>query len=101
MSSPQKNLVLLGTFIHSTAPNQLEYLHNTAIGVDARGKIVGIEKTSKDVTEAQQRLLKSLGWGLDEVDIRACTNGQFFFPGFIGRSINPVLLPRRDSGEML
>lgn len=88
MEPLKKNLVLLGTFIHSKTRQELEFLHDAAVGVDQKGTIVAIEQADGDVKAAQAKLLEALSWSEDEVETQACKPGQFFFPGFIGTSHN-------------
>lgn len=77
--SPQRKLLLLGTFVHSKTQQHLEFLHNAAVAVDEQGKIAAIERDAAD-----SRLLKQLGWNEAEVDVTTAAEGQFFFPGFVG-----------------
>lgn len=88
MAPLTRNLVLAGTFIHSKTRKELEFLHDAAVGVDTKGIIVAIERGDGDVKQAQAKLLKTLGWAEDEVDVQASKPGQFFFPGFIGELSN-------------
>lgn len=82
--SPQRKLLLLGTFVHSKTAQHLEFLHNAAVAVDEQGKIAAIERDVADASEAKERLVKQLGWNEAEVDVTEAAEGQFFFPGFIG-----------------
>lgn len=82
--SPQRKLLLLGTFVHSKTQQHLEFLHNAAVAVDEQGKIAAIERDVAEASEAQARLLTQLGWDEAEVDVTAAAEGQFFFPGFVG-----------------
>ncbi|KAK5998238.1 putative guanine deaminase [Cladobotryum mycophilum] len=86
--SPQRKLILLGTFVHSKSRQELEFIHNAALGVDSFGKIAEFIKDAGDIREAQAELLQRLGWSLDEVDVREAKSGQFFFPGFIDTHIH-------------
>jgi guanine deaminase len=79
-----KNQVFLGTFIHSKKLDELEYLHNTAVFVDAAGKIVRVERDC-DANKAKETVLPTLGWAVDDVSIVEGKEAQFFFPGFIGK----------------
>jgi guanine deaminase len=81
-----KPAVYLGTFIHSKSLTEIDILHDAAIFVDEKGKIVAIEKDIKDVDGALS-ICPKLGWETDEVIARACGREQFFFPGFIGLSL--------------
>jgi guanine deaminase len=83
MAGEKKNTVYHGTFIHSKALDELEYLHNTAVFVDKEGRIVAIERECDLTTAALSTTVSKLGWTPD-VSIEALTDGQFFFPGFIG-----------------
>ncbi|KAL7893674.1 hypothetical protein HDV63DRAFT_386254 [Trichoderma sp. SZMC 28014] len=81
--SPQRKLLLLGTFVHSKTQQHLEFLHNAAVAVDEQGKIAAIERDAAD-----SRLLKQLGWNEAEVDVTTAAEGQFFFPGFVDTHIH-------------
>jgi guanine deaminase len=94
MATP-KHQLLLGTFIHSKTPQELEYRHDTAVAVSSQGKIVGIQQAGGNVNEARDTLLKELGWDPSDVDVIACKEGQFFFPGFIGTHVAPLHLEER------
>lgn len=82
--SPQRKLLLLGTFVHSKTQQDLDFLHKAAIAVDAHGKIAAIERDAHDLSEVKARLLAKLGWDEAEVDVTEAAEGQFFFPGFVG-----------------
>ncbi|RFU79309.1 guanine deaminase [Trichoderma arundinaceum] len=86
--SPQRKLLLLGTFVHCKTQQDLEFLHDAGIAVDAHGKIAAIERDVGDVSEAKTRLLKKLGWSEAEVDVTQAADGQFFFPGFVDTHIH-------------
>jgi guanine deaminase len=79
-----KNKLFLGLFVHSKALETLEYLHNTAVCVDKEGKIVAVEEDCDEET-AKATVLPRLGWAEAEVEVVTAEEGQFFFPGFIGR----------------
>lgn len=83
--SALKKKVFLGTFVHSKNRQELEYLHDAAIFVDDKGKIVKIDR-EQNSKEHIEKLLKDLKWDSNEVEIIAIKPGQFFFPGFIGKS---------------
>ncbi|KAJ6444277.1 guanine deaminase [Purpureocillium lavendulum] len=85
---PRQNQVLLGTFVHSKTPQELDYMHNAAVAVDAHGTIVGIERDADDVKTAKEKLLASLGWSERDVHVCATKDGQFFFPGFIDTHVH-------------
>lgn len=74
--------VFVGTFVHSKSRTELDYLHDSVVCVDEHGVIVKVERGCG--AEATTALLESLGWPEAEVDVVACKEGQFFFPGFIG-----------------
>ena len=78
------NKLFLGLFVHSKVLKELEYLHNTAVCVDKEGKIVAVEKDC-DEQKAKATVLPRLGWAEAEVEVVEAREGQFFFPGFIGR----------------
>jgi guanine deaminase len=86
--SPQRKLLLLGTFVHCKTQQDLDIFHGAGIAVDAEGKIAAIERDAPDLDEAKARLLTRLGWDEAEVDVTQAADGQFFFPGFIGESIS-------------
>ncbi|KAL7802495.1 hypothetical protein V8C44DRAFT_281678 [Trichoderma aethiopicum] len=86
--SPQRKLLLLGTFVHSQTPQALDIFHSAGIAVDAEGKIAAIERDAPDLSEAKARLLERLGWDEAEVDVTQAADGQFFFPGFIDTHIH-------------
>ncbi|KYK59617.1 guanine deaminase [Drechmeria coniospora] len=88
-----KNQLLLGTFVQSKTRRELEYLHDAAIAVDKQGRIAGVETGSGNVDAAKTKLLESLGWSEDEVDVHACMPGQFFFPGFIDTHVHASQYP--------
>ncbi|KAK0764485.1 hypothetical protein N5P37_003887 [Trichoderma harzianum] len=86
--SPQRKLLLLGTFVHSKTQQDLDFLHKAGIAVDAHGKIAAIERDAHDLSEVKARLLAKLGWDEAEVDVTEATEGQFFFPGFVDTHIH-------------
>ncbi|KAH0496483.1 hypothetical protein TgHK011_003837 [Trichoderma gracile] len=86
--SPQRKLLLLGTFVHCQTQQDLDIFHNAGIAVDAEGKIAAIERDAPDLDEAKARLLKKLGWDEAEADVTQAADGQFFFPGFIDTHIH-------------
>lgn len=77
-----RNQVFVGTFIHSKSRTALEYLHDSAICVDDRGKIVKVVRDYSSIK--QEQLLGELGWESAHVDFHVAETGRFFFPGFIG-----------------
>ncbi|KAI3329414.1 guanine deaminase [Xylariaceae sp. AK1471] len=95
MTSPKpgKNQVFFGTFIHSKSLNELEYVHNAAICVDATGKIVAVEPDCNQ-QKAVETLYVRLGWGLDNVAITVARDArQFYFPGFIDTHVHASQYP--------
>ncbi len=76
--------LFLGTFIHSKSLAELEYLHDTAVCVDAAGKIVAVEPQC-DLKKAEEVVFPRLGWSAGSVTVHKCKDGQFYFPGFIGQ----------------
>ena len=72
----------MGTFVHSRSRAELEYLHETAVCVDEKGVIVKIDKEHAGDVKS---LVDSLGWSVEDVEVQRCQEGQFFFPGFIGK----------------
>lgn len=85
LGSGRRNMVLQGTFVHSKTKQELEILHNAAVAVNDKGKIVAVEKGQDDGNTAKQRLLEQLGWNEDQVDVHVTKDAQFFFPGFVGK----------------
>lgn len=80
--APSRRQIFLGTFIHSKSRAELDYLHDSAACVDEHGVIIKVERGCG--VEAAKTLCESLGWSEADVDVVACKDGQFFFPGFIG-----------------
>lgn len=99
---PRPNQVFLGTFIHATRLDRLEYLHNAAVFVQgATGRIVAIEKDC-DPTRAVNEVVPRLpGWDESEPDIVDMTawsapaqgRVRFFFPGFVDTHIHASQYP--------
>lgn len=87
MAAPKRK-VFLGTFIFSETREELAYLFKTALCVDERGSIVAVEKDC-DWAKAQSEVLPKLGWSVDEVEVRASGEDEFFFPGLIGEPEQP------------
>ncbi|KAJ4390801.1 hypothetical protein N0V93_004399 [Gnomoniopsis smithogilvyi] len=93
-ASPKQ--VYIGTFIHPTAPNELAYLHDTAVFVDGTtGRIVAIEPAT-----ARNEVLQRLGWRVEEIQISDISTGttepggkRFFFPGLIDTHIHASQYP--------
>ncbi|KAG8406970.1 hypothetical protein J3458_020477 [Metarhizium acridum] len=86
-SEPRKFHVLLGTFVHSKSRTELEYIHNAGVAVDHGGKIVAIARDCESVNAARDKVLEETGWTQGNIDVVACGEGQFFFPGFIGTHV--------------
>ena len=80
----RRSQVFVGTVIHCKSRTELEFMHDTAVAVDAKGKIVAVVTGDGDVSTAKEKLLGQLGWREAEVDLHTAKPGQFFFPGFIG-----------------
>ncbi|KFH44574.1 guanine deaminase-like protein [Hapsidospora chrysogenum ATCC 11550] len=104
MASQVRRQVFLGTFIHSRSRTELEYLHDSAVCVDEHGVIVKVERggcggsgsgsgSGSGDTTSSSRLLQSLGWSEGEVDVVACREGEFFFPGFIDTHVHASQYP--------
>lgn len=95
---PTPNQLFVGTFIHPTAPNELSYLHDTAVFVDGdTGKIVAIEPAT-----AREDTLQRLGWSAAQtqtqdasISTSTATPGgkRFFFPGLIDTHIHAPQYP--------
>ncbi|KAI0409563.1 guanine deaminase [Xylaria palmicola] len=93
VSQPGVNRVFLGTFVHAKSLGELEFLHNTAICVDASGKIVAVQKDCNQ-QKAVETLYAGLGWSLEDVAVTMARDGcQFFFPGFIDTHIHAPQYP--------
>ncbi|KAF4846508.1 putative guanine deaminase [Colletotrichum siamense] len=93
-AAPQQkqNQLFLGTFIHSKTREELDYLHDTAICVDATGTIVAVEKCGSRA-EAEEVLFPRLGWEKGDVKVHVGKEGQFFFPGFIDTHVHASQYP--------
>ncbi|KAK1836463.1 Metallo-dependent hydrolase [Podospora conica] len=93
MATPLTNTLYLGTFIHSKTLTELEYLHSTAIAVDASGTIVAIEPYTPE-DNITTTLPTRLGWGASFTTIHAKPDGsQFFFPGFVDTHLHAPQYP--------
>ncbi|KAK3390342.1 hypothetical protein B0H63DRAFT_465310 [Podospora didyma] len=96
MATPsKKDQLFLGSFIHSTKLDELTYLHNAAVFVDAQGKIVHVERDC-DEQRAREALVPRLGWGAGEdelVVVRGGGTGEFFFPGFVDTHLHASQYP--------
>ncbi|KKY38509.1 putative guanine deaminase [Diaporthe ampelina] len=115
-ATPPPNQVFIGTFIHSKALDELEYLHNTAIFVEGpTGTIVAVEREC-DKTRRLDETFNRLGWSAAECKIYDTTPPsssssssaqnesdaslstppppvRFFFPGFIDTHIHASQYP--------
>lgn len=78
-----RHKLFLGTFIHNASLAELKYRHKAAVCVSKEGTIVAIEDDC-DRERAEEVLFPRLGWSRDEVQVITASEGQFFFPGFIG-----------------
>ena len=91
-----QNQLFLGSFVHSKSLEELEYLHNAAVCVDAKGKIVAVEADC-DRQKALSQLLPKLGWSVDDVQIHeqpsSKSGRQFFFPGFVDTHLHASQYP--------
>ena len=76
--------LFVGTFVHSKALDELEYLHSTAVCVDESGTIVAVDRECDEVT-AKATVFPRLGWDEADVQVVKARDGQFFFTGFIGK----------------
>ncbi|EGG05188.1 uncharacterized protein MELLADRAFT_88292 [Melampsora larici-populina 98AG31] len=91
--------VLIGSFIHSISPEDLEIIKTGLIVFHSNGKIIGIEKENLTNQECNrksdliQRLLKKKWIQKEDVDrlrfIRL-RNGEFLLPGFIDTHTHAV-----------
>lgn len=89
---PRPNQLFLGTFVHSRTKEELEYLHDTAVCVDAAGTIVAVEAGCGCLARAEEVLFPRLGWTRGEVLAHEAKEGEFFFPGFIGEFLSSLVL---------
>ncbi|KAK4236033.1 hypothetical protein C8A03DRAFT_17277 [Achaetomium macrosporum] len=87
-----KNRLFLGSFVHSKALDELEYLHNAVVCVDTSGTIVAVEREC-DEARAKEILFPRLGWDMDDVEVVTAQKGQFFFPGFIDTHLHAPQYP--------
>lgn len=95
-----RNQVFLGTFVHSKSREELEYLHDTAVCVDAEGKIIAAERCA-GLEEAEAVLFPKLGWRKGDVKVIVGGEGDFYFPGFIGTccaACGPVVVQQMGTG---
>lgn len=87
-SHHKKNQIFLGTFIHSVKLGELQYMHDMAVCVDKFGKIVAVEpqRDLENVMEnVKETLCQKLAWDAHDLAVTIAKEGQFFFPGFIGK----------------
>ncbi|KAL2021113.1 hypothetical protein VTK56DRAFT_7532 [Thermocarpiscus australiensis] len=87
-----RNQLFLGSFVHSKALDELEYLHNAAVCVDQSGTIVAVERDC-DAVKARETVLPRLGWDEAGVEVVSAGDGQFFFPGFIDTHLHAPQYP--------
>ncbi|KAF6803312.1 guanine deaminase [Colletotrichum musicola] len=87
------NQLFLGTFVHSRTKEELEYLHDTAVCVDAAGTIVAVEGECGSLARAEEVLFPRLGWTRGEVQTHEAKEGEFFFPGFIDTHVHASQYP--------
>lgn len=82
--APTKRKVFLGRFIYPKTREELAYLLDAAVCVDENGKIAAVEEGIDCWAAIQLKVLPSLGWSADEVEVQSCGDDDFFFPGFVG-----------------
>ena len=92
------NKVFYGTFIHTPGLDEIEYLHDTVVAVNASGTILVVEALPEDRKQdaavwIRAVLLPRLGWTPDAVAVTVCEPGQFFFPGFIDTHLHASQYP--------
>ncbi|KAK0701703.1 hypothetical protein B0T26DRAFT_877014 [Lasiosphaeria miniovina] len=87
-----KNQLFLGSFVDSAKLDELRYLHDAAVAVDAAGTIVAVEQPC-DEQKARLTVLPRLGWAADAVEVHVAKPGQFFFPGFIDTHLHASQYP--------
>lgn len=105
--SASPNQLFLGTFVHATSLDQLEYLHDAAVFVEgSTGRIVAVEKEC-DRARAVNEVFARLGWREAESQIWDITSSssaagrtekggsgvKFFFPGFVDTHIHASQYP--------
>jgi guanine deaminase len=79
--------IYLGAFAHCTSLQEVEICEIGAIGVDSNGKIAFIERDIGDIPAYELRERKE-GW--EKAKVVQIQDQGFFFPGFIGKSCNPL-----------
>lgn len=80
-----KRKVFLGTFIYPRSREELAYLFEAAVCVDEKGRIAAVRE-GMEWDGVRDEVFTGLGWEADEVLVRRCGEGEFFFPGFVGSS---------------
>ncbi|KAJ2906349.1 Metallo-dependent hydrolase [Zalerion maritima] len=92
-----KHALFMGTFVHSKALDELEYLHDTCVAVSAPEGIIaaiekGIEGSADDV---KSTMVKKLGWNdaVEVTDHRSSGKEGWFFPGFVDTHIHAPQYP--------
>ena len=71
--------VFIGTFVHCKKLDKIEILHDQVVVVNAEGTITHVGPDDKSSSQ-----YPGVGAGA-QVTVYRCQDGQFFFPGFIGR----------------
>ena len=69
--------VFHGSFVHSLGKRELEYLRDTALGVDEHGVIAFVEPASS--REELEEVLNRYHW--QDADVRRLDRGDFVIPG--------------------
>ncbi|KAH8201108.1 hypothetical protein TruAng_004735 [Truncatella angustata] len=87
-----KHQIFLGSFIHSSRLDELQYMHDTAVFVDESGTIVAVEQDCNE-SKADQVARERLGWTDNNMEIRQAKDGEFFFPGFVDTHLHAPQYP--------
>ncbi|KAH9814391.1 hypothetical protein DFH28DRAFT_894635, partial [Melampsora americana] len=96
--------IIIGSFIHSISPDELQLIQNGLIIFNSNGKIIGIEteNSSNRKTDLIKRLIKSNHIQPHQSDhlrwIRL-RNGEFLIPGFIDTHTHAVQYTNLGVGE--
>ncbi|KAF4998352.1 hypothetical protein FGRMN_3232 [Fusarium graminum] len=88
-----KKQAFVGTFISSKNPKELNYHHDSLVCVDEEGRIVKVDTEGVSQDQIGDRLLKTLGWELSEVNLYIAKPGEFFFPGFVDSHVHASQYP--------
>lgn len=73
----RRRRVFYGSFVHSLGKRELEYLRDTALGVDEHGVIAFVEQASS--REELGEILNRYHW--QDTDVHGLDRGDFIIPG--------------------